>query len=276
MGSAPVPPFKESLWSSVVYICVSLLPEKGFYSAFRVARRMGMAVNNREKTGTGGMAKVRRGEHPNSRANLCPPWSPGESGNPNGRPVGSYGTIRRLFAEYMAKPIEEIEGELRIDAEEAAMKETLQKKERVQCSTCQHKDLALIDGLLTLGIPVRTVSGNYGLTRSAIERHKQNHLPVFPRTEQARSVVEAETVLPALIEKLKSGDQNDLMRETWPVFNALWKAFENTLDDSPQDRLRLCLATACAWLYRIQGRDYYAREANLEDVRAAVRALESW
>ncbi len=111
---------------------------------------------------------------------------------------------------------------------------------------------------------------------SAVERHKQRHLPTFSAAEKAQAVMGAEKVLPPLIEKLKSADGYDLVQSTWPIFIELWKAFENSLDDSPQDQFRLCLASACTWLYRIQGRDYYAREANLEDARAAVRALESW
>jgi hypothetical protein len=66
------------------------------------------------------------------------------------------------------------------------------------------------------------------------------------------------------------------MRSTWPTFNALWKAFEDSFGDSPEDRLRLCLATACVWLYRIQGRNGYERAADLDDVKQAIGALESW
>jgi len=176
----------------------------------------------------------------------------------------------------MVKPIEEIEAELRISAEASALNKIKQKRERVQCSACRHKNLAQIDGLLTLGIPVRTVATNYALTRSAAERHKQNHLPTFPMAEKARSVIKAEKLLAPLIEKLKTADEDNLLESTWPVFDALWKAFENTLDDSPKDWLLLYLAKACIWLYRIRGRDYDAYEANLADVREAIQVLELW
>ena len=130
----------------------------------------------------------------------------------------------------------------------------------------------MIDGLLTLGIPVRTVAGNYELSRSALERHKQNHLPVFPNEERARAVVDAAATIHPHLEKLKRADKYDLMRSTWPTFNALWKAFEDSLGDSPEDRFRRCLAQACVWLYRIQGRSGYEREADLEGRQTGDRS----
>lgn len=150
------------------------------------------------------------------------------------------------------------------------------KEARGQCSVCRHENRALIDGLLTLGIPVRAVAGNFGLSRSALERHKQNHLPAFSNAGKARTVMDAAAILHPHIEKLKRADTYDLMHSTWPTFSALWKAFEDSLGDSPEDRLRRCLATACVWLYRIQGRNGYERAADLEDVKQAIGALESW
>jgi hypothetical protein len=183
--------------------------------------------------------------------------------------------MRRLFME--------LDATMQADAQEkspaedhAPVKVAIVKKERVQCSVCLHENRALIDGLLILGIPVRTLAGYYALTRSAVERHKQNHLPTFPTAEEARAIVDAEKILPPLIEKLKRADKDDLMRSTWPTFSALWKAFEDSLGDSPEDRLRLCLAQACVWLYRIQSRNGCEREADLEDTKQAIGALEAW
>ena len=71
-----------------------------------------------------------RGNHPNSRRNLRSPWGPGESGNENGRPVGSYGGMRRLYME--------LEAAIRADTQEkpsavpAPVKVTIVKEERVQ------------------------------------------------------------------------------------------------------------------------------------------------
>lgn len=177
----------------------------------------------------------------------------------------------------------ELDAAMKTDSQEkievehpAPAKVAIVKEERVQCSVCRHESRALIDGLLTLGIPVRTVSGNYELSRSALERHKQRHLTAFPSAGKARAVMDAGAILYPHIEKLRRADKHDLMRSTWPTFSALWKVFEDSLGDSPEDRLRLCLASACCWLYRIQGRNGYEREANLEDARQAIGALESW
>jgi hypothetical protein len=224
--------------------------------------------------------ELKRGQHPNSRRNLCPPWRKGESGNPAGRPSGSYNRrhrgLRRLFFDYMTKPWEEIEAERRVREEEVAMRQHEQRSKRVQCSICRHPQVALIDGLLTLGVPVRAIAINYRAARSAIERHKQNHLACLPIAQNARLAQKAVSVFPPLIEKLKSVDEDDLVQSTWPVFKDIWEAFMSTVGDTSIAKLQTCLAKACIWLYRVQARTEYEYEANHADVGRAIQELELW
>lgn len=46
----------------------------------------------------------------------------------------------------------------------------------VECSICHHEQAADIDAALLGGTTIRSVSGTYGLSRSAVGRHKLNHL----------------------------------------------------------------------------------------------------
>lgn len=48
-----------------------------------------------------------------------------------------------------------------------------------QCSVCIHPDRDAIDKALVAGEPYRDIAGRYGLSRSAVERHKNNHIPAM-------------------------------------------------------------------------------------------------
>ena len=230
------------------------------------------------------------GKHPNSRANLRPPWRPGTSGNRNGRPTGGRWLTKRNFKKLLRGDSTILDRFLKEypDSESAESKEkavAVVMKERVQCSACRHAELPVIDGLLTLGIPIRVVARNFGLTRSSLDRHRRHHLPTFASAETARKVVGAAKLLGQVVAQLKRASglalfdetRNALLDEAWTAFEKLWTAFEQSLGDSADDRLRFCLADACLWLYRVQARiPWIQAEENLEDVRHAIAALESW
>lgn len=46
------------------------------------------------------------------------------------------------------------------------------------CTVCRHPDRAAIDRELVAGSPFRDIAGRHGLTKSAVARHKAEHLPV--------------------------------------------------------------------------------------------------
>jgi hypothetical protein len=46
-----------------------------------------------------------------------------------------------------------------------------------QCSVCAHPDRAAVDKALVTGASLRDVAGQFGLTKSSVERHQADHLP---------------------------------------------------------------------------------------------------
>ena len=47
----------------------------------------------------------------------------------------------------------------------------------IRCTACLHPRRAALDAALTAGLSVRIVAGRFSLSRSAVERHAQKHLP---------------------------------------------------------------------------------------------------
>jgi len=45
------------------------------------------------------------------------------------------------------------------------------------CSVCRHPDRPAIDAALVSGRPLRDIAGHHGLSKSAVERHGNDHLP---------------------------------------------------------------------------------------------------
>ena len=47
------------------------------------------------------------------------------------------------------------------------------------CTVCAHPERAAIDRALVQGVPLRDIAGRYDLSKSAVERHQADHLPVL-------------------------------------------------------------------------------------------------
>ena len=58
-----------------------------------------------------------------------------------------------------------------------------------RCTVCDHPDSHSIDGALVTGAPYRSVAKRFGLSESAVYRHKTEHLPTH--LLKAREVEEA-------------------------------------------------------------------------------------
>jgi hypothetical protein len=147
------------------------------------------------------------------------------------------------------------------------------------CCVCRHKDRAVIDGLLALGIPLRAIAHNYALPKSSVHRHSKRHVPTFRDTQRAVQVKEISEGLWRLL------DSRDGMRLSGPVDGAqralerLWNLNHATAIDDPLDRLRIVTIEAFASLIPILWRDRWSletRESNMKDYEAAIKKLKSW
>ena len=72
------------------------------------------------------------------------------------------------------------------------------------CSVCTHKDRHLIDKALIEGATIRYIAGQYNLSSSAVQRHKDSHLPKkLAKAKEAKEVTEADSLMAELV-NLKS------------------------------------------------------------------------
>jgi hypothetical protein len=64
------------------------------------------------------------------------------------------------------------------------------------CTVCAHAEREAIDKLLVAGEGLRDIAGRYGLSKSALERHKANHLPAsLAQAKEAAEVAQADDLL---------------------------------------------------------------------------------
>ena len=74
-----------------------------------------------------------------------------------------------------------------------------------KCSVCNHPDRGEIDkALVTRSVSMRDIAGHYGVSRSALSRHKANHLPRLVEAAKASEAAQAVTSGAALIDELNS------------------------------------------------------------------------
>ena len=210
--------------------------------------------------------RTSRRMNPRSLANLCPPWKPGQSGNPAGRPLGSrYGftswkSVREAFREAIRRDMEKAKEQASAPVEPIAIapqhEPTIEEMEveartETRCKVCQHENRAEIDGLLSLGFPLRSITQIFGLRKSSVDRHRQNHLPLFPNSEKAHQVVRGEEALHVPLLLLRDA-------RYWAatgIINRLWDILMRILGNSPRDELCRCIIQASP----ISGRSNYSR-----------------
>ena len=66
----------------------------------------------------------------------------------------------------------------------------------LKCTVCQHVSRDAIDRSLIHGEPMRDVAGRYSISKSALHRHKEAHLPkALARAHEAEEIVRADTLL---------------------------------------------------------------------------------
>jgi hypothetical protein len=138
----------------------------------------------------------------------------------------------------------------------------------------------VIDGLITLGIPLRALAGSYGFSKSSLFRHKKSHLAYFPNAKKARQVT---TIQEGLWQILRSRDGMEMSGchdGASRALGRLWNLNHATAIEDPFDRLRIATIEVFARLIPILWRDdswsMKAREQNMKDYTAAIETLSSW
>ncbi len=64
------------------------------------------------------------------------------------------------------------------------------------CTICTHPERALIDAALVRSEPIRDIAGRFGIAKSAVARHKADHLPAsLVKARDAVEVTDADKLL---------------------------------------------------------------------------------
>jgi hypothetical protein len=71
------------------------------------------------------------------------------------------------------------------------------------CTVCSHQDRAAIDRALVDGASLRTIAGQYGTNKSALDRHRKHLAPALTLAKQATVVTEATSLL-SRVERIMS------------------------------------------------------------------------
>ena len=77
----------------------------------------------------------------------------------------------------------------------------------VSCTVCQHPDRDIIDGILAAGsIGRRTVANRFGLTDSAVQRHRTNHLTArMVKAVERREIKQDDEFLDGILSAARAG-----------------------------------------------------------------------
>jgi hypothetical protein len=64
-----------------------------------------------------------------------------------------------------------------------------------QCTVCSHKDVEEINSLLLSGEAYRTIADRFGLSKTALIRHKESHIPeLLAKSKEIRDTINADTL----------------------------------------------------------------------------------
>ena len=69
------------------------------------------------------------------------------------------------------------------------------------CTVCAHEDRAELEGTLVAGVPLRTIADRFRVSKTALVRHKEKHLPAsLAKAREAEEIANAD----GLLEQLRS------------------------------------------------------------------------
>jgi hypothetical protein len=67
------------------------------------------------------------------------------------------------------------------------------------CTVCKHENLEAVNQALLNGVSLRDIAGQFGLSRSALQRHKDEHIPAaMARAKEASDIAQADGLVAEL------------------------------------------------------------------------------
>ena len=69
-----------------------------------------------------------------------------------------------------------------------------------QCTVCAHVDLEEINKLLLSGTSLRDIAGQYDLSKTALARHKESHIPeLLLKSQEVKETLQADNLLDQIV-----------------------------------------------------------------------------
>ena len=70
-----------------------------------------------------------------------------------------------------------------------------------KCTVCEHEKVEEINRLLLEGVSLRDIAGQYSISKTALHRHKKDHLPAkLVKAQEAREIAKADSLLDQVTE----------------------------------------------------------------------------
>ena len=70
-----------------------------------------------------------------------------------------------------------------------------------KCTVCEHEKVEEINRLLLEGVSLRDIAGRYSVSKTALHRHKESHLPAkLVKAQEAREIAKADSLLDQVTE----------------------------------------------------------------------------
>jgi hypothetical protein len=70
-----------------------------------------------------------------------------------------------------------------------------------KCTVCEHEKVEEINRLLLEGVSLRDLAGRYSVSKTALHRHKESHLPAeLTKAQEAREIAKADSLLDQVAE----------------------------------------------------------------------------
>jgi hypothetical protein len=70
-----------------------------------------------------------------------------------------------------------------------------------KCTVCEHEKVEEINRLMLEGVSLRDLAGRYSVSKTALHRHKESHLPAeLTKAQEAREIAKADSLLDQVTE----------------------------------------------------------------------------